>query len=494
MSIYYHDLLVKADDETGGQINVSHPILDRSRPMVMMTADYPMVETNDPNPPKYTTEGDLANDLKRNGIQFELTKGKYSGKNETSVIAYDMPPDLAHELAKKYRQESYVHIEPNGMAKLRYSGGQDKDDPNDNNAPFIPLEGRYRQEVGTPKVFDHEPENNFTYVPSLGKYVSLDFDWSTPPSQLQTFKGETTMKNEYTIGEVKAEIANLLKKHLNEYEESLIELRKSDHKGQLPHNPKEERQIKEIASSYEKKGKSPEQSKAIAYATVNAQHKAESCTKCGKSECECKSMHKSMACKKCGTMMKGETCSKCGEMSAGTKKNEAVSMMEKKGDKSAKGPQETPDKTKEAAKADGSGGDVAKGKLGKAEEDIKLMLGLELLFKAEESSSKEETSEETSSPERGSHEETPEEEESEAKKSVHNMKGEMAKGFKAGEMKAPPGMTGDKAPEHASHTIPSVKGPSTLEKIKSAASKLGSSHTIPGSSRVGGATFPPNKK
>ena len=105
MSIYYHDLLVKADDETGGQINVSDPILDRSRPMVMMTADYPMVETNDPNPPKYTTEGDLANDLKRNGVEFELTKGKYSGKNETSVIAYDMPPELAHELAKKYRRE-----------------------------------------------------------------------------------------------------------------------------------------------------------------------------------------------------------------------------------------------------------------------------------------------------------------------------------------------------------------------------------------------------
>lgn len=472
MPIYFKDLPLKKSDE----LAIAHPILDRSRSVVLMSGDEPKFPH--PDYPSPSTDK-LAEELKRHGVEFDVTRGKYE-KPERSIIAYDMDRGLADQLARKYGQESYVHIEPNGMAKLHYVNGVYKTHDED---PGIPQDGKHRPESGSPQVVDTEPEDNYTYVPSINKFVTLGFDWS--PQGLKS-DGEKTMKNEYSVAEVKAEIAKVLKK----YEEALAELRKGEELDKKS-PPGHERQVEHIAESYEKKGKSPGQAKAIAAATAWKEHgeeskghrhkKAETCAKCGKAECACKGE----ACKKCGEMSKaGEMCAKCGEMSAGgTKKNEAVSMMEKKGDKSAKGPQETPDKTKEAAEASGSGGDVAKGKLGKAEEDIAMLLELEDLFKAEggrlaslrqkaklagitalatgavlgnaavphlygaivgdksahlhppaavsakapvrKKEGEEESSEETSSPERSSHEETPSSEESKkTKKSVHNVKSE----------------------------------------------------------------------
>ena len=470
MSKFYY-IPIRKNDEMQTPA-VAHPLLDRTRPVVLMTADNP---SGDPSVKgKYTTEGDLVKDLKAHNVNFELTHGKYVGVPEKSIIAYDMPIELAHQLAKKYGQESYIHIDPSsGGAKFVYAYGSGPVDPTKKDSPKIKLEGTMHKESGTPELFEQAPEDYYTFVPSANKFIRLGFDFDklhqSPHmrnEELASFAPEENImeKTEFTIEEVKAEIARVLKKHMEEHENFLVDLKKKElgkgdkdvpeqfkqtyestpkkfgkesHEGKLPHNKDEERQIRHIASSYEEKGKSPEQSKAIAYATVNAQHKAESCAKCGKAECSCKAE----SCKKCGTMMKADMCAKCGEMSAGkvAKKNEAVSIMEKKGDKNAKGPQETPDKTKEAAKADGSGGDVAKGKLGKTEivQAVETLIELDVafasLFKKEESS--EESSEETSSPERGSHEETPEDEES--KKDMDKAFG-MGRVAASGAIPAPP--------------------------------------------------------
>jgi hypothetical protein len=342
---------------------------------------------------KYTTQADLAGDLKRHGIEFELTNGKYN-KPEQSVIAYDMPIELAHHLAKKYGQESFIHIDPKqGGAKLVYSNGEgyldpthDDETPAAKRSPKIPLEGSMHVESSTPELFDQAPEDYYTFVPSANKYIRLGFDFGSrhqsphmKNEELARLQGENTMKSEYTVQEALGEIAKVLKK----YEVELAELAKKEtHSGQLPHTDEEERKIKHIAAAYEKKGESPEKSKAIAYATVNAQHKAESCAKCGKAECECKA--EGMSCKKCGEMTKASMCAKCGEMSSGsTKKNEAVSIFSKDGDKDAKGQDKIPEKTKKApAKDDGSGGDVTKGKMTKAEEDVAMLLELEGLTKS----------------------------------------------------------------------------------------------------------------
>jgi hypothetical protein len=424
-----------------------------------MTADAPYDKTLTG---KYTTEGDLVRDLKAHNINHELTHGKYNGVPETSVIAYDMPIDLAHALSKKYGQESFVHVDPvSGGAKLVYSNGAGNVDPTDDKSPKIPLEGTMHKETGTPELFDNAPEDYFTFIPSAGKFIRIGFDFDKrhqaphmKNEELATHKPEENdmAKNEYTIEEVKAEIAKVLKKHMEEHENFLLDLKKKELEKKSP--PGHERQVEHIAESYEKKGKSPGQAKAIAAATAWKQHGEEkkghkhsetvskaACEKCGKAECVCKGG----SCKKCGTMMKAGECMKCGDMSRGkpTEKNEAVSFMDKKGDKSAKGPQETPDKTKEAAEASGSGGDVTKGKLGKSEIELAVETLAELdaafnsLFKKEESS---EESEETSSPERSSHEETSESEES---------KKNMDKSIGAGRMAA----TGAFPPP----SIPSVK-------------------------------------
>lgn len=390
MPKYYYIPLSKSNEPAAPA--ATNPLIDRTRSVVLMTADDPWDKSMKG---KFTTEGDLATDLKQHGVEFELTHGKYK-KPEQSVIAYDMPLELAHHLAKKYGQESFIHIDPKqDGAKLIYSNGNgyadskhDDNTPEHQRSPSIPLEGSMHTEAGAPELFDQAPEDFYTFVPSANKFIRLNFDFDTRHQSphmkneaLAQFQGENTMKSEYTVQEALGEIAKVLKK----YEAELAELHKKEsHSGQLPHTDKEERKIKHIAAAYEKKGKSPKQSKAIAYATVNEQHKAESCAKCGKSECECKA--EGMSCKKCGEMTKaGSMCAKCGEMSAGkpTEKNEAVSMFSKDGDKDAKGQDKIPEKTKKApAKDDGSGGDVSKGKMGKAEESMKMLLELEELTKS----------------------------------------------------------------------------------------------------------------
>jgi hypothetical protein len=357
-----------------------------------------------------TNNDDLAKYLANQKAKFEITQGMYNGIPERSIILYGLDPQKVDEIARHFGQESFVHIDATGehpVGHMRYVNGSDKGQHN----PQIPS--------GT-QVFGQTPPNFYTTIPGTNQHVRFDFDWSTKhpntpkcetctSSQSQAqITGDDTMKK-YSVEQVKEAIAGLIKKEMEAHEGFMSELHKADMEKKSP--PGHEKQVEHIAESYEKKGKSAGQAKAIAAATAWKQHKehgehskeasapaekAESCEKCGKAECECKKAE----CKKCGTMMKAGACAKCDMSDVKPEKSMSKSAVEEvasflafadrlvkaasdKDDKKlntgnnkmqsfsdkamgGKGPEGTGE-TEEVSEGSGSGGDVEKGKkLGKA--------------------------------------------------------------------------------------------------------------------------------
>lgn len=86
--------------------------------------------------------------------------GKY-GETENSLIVFDLSPAAAQHFAQKYGQESYIIHQASGEAWLVYTET-----------------GKAHPAVGY-KTFEKRPDDNFTYVPSAGKYFTIDFAWNT---------------------------------------------------------------------------------------------------------------------------------------------------------------------------------------------------------------------------------------------------------------------------------------------------------------------------
>ena len=205
-------------------------------------------------------------------------------------------------------------------------------------------------------------------------------------------------------------IAGALKKHVKEHEDFMLGLRKSGHEMEKKSPPGHEKQVEHIAESYEEKGKSAGQAKAIAAATAWKQHKehgehskeaaapakkAESCKKCGKAECMGKCDMSDV--KPEGSMSKSEVIgleqfleviAKAEESSDG-KDPAPLSFTDKK--MGGKGPAKVP-ASKEVS-APGSGDDK---KAGKPEKAPALTKGV-YDIKAEESHKEESSSKEESS-------------------------------------------------------------------------------------------------
>jgi hypothetical protein len=329
-----------------------HPVFMPPEDMYMITGDYPNFDQGG-NPLKkdgtdvfQSRNAQLVEklqEMKRTNpkINWEEAKGRYNSKDEQSLLVSGIPVSDVVKLAKEHGQESFVHLPPYPQAnRMVYVNG-----------PHV-NEHEHGIRENT-KTYLSAPSNNFTFLPSLGKYLQLDFNWGNyHPNESQDScpddtggpQGEPAMKSEKSVNDAVKAIAELLKKEIRQYEDFLVELRKAD-----------------------------------------------KCGECGKSPCACKGVKK---CSKCGDMMtKMDKCSKC-DMSGVTHKHEqdivevaqflavanALVKAEKSTEDSAplsltdkekggKGIKDTP-KSKVIPQP-GSGGDINKGKLAKAVHSVK---------------------------------------------------------------------------------------------------------------------------
>jgi hypothetical protein len=329
-----------------------HPVFMPPEDMYMITGDYPNF---DPNGNALKKDGsdvfqsrnaqlvERLQEMKRTNpkINWEQAKGRYNGMDEQSLLVSGIPVSDVVKLAKERGQESFVHLPPYPQAnKMVYVNGSHANEH----------EHGIRQNT---KTYASAPSNNFTFLPSLGKYLQLDFNWGNyHPNESQDScpedtggpQGEPAMKSEKTVTDATKAIANLLKKEIKQHEDFLVELRKAD-----------------------------------------------KCGECGKSPCACKGVKK---CSKCGDMTKMDKCSKCDmdavhEGSAHHKSEKDIVEIaqffavmdamskaeEKKGAKNLQnepvsltdggdGPKKTPESKKVAAP--GSGDDAKAGKVEKA--------------------------------------------------------------------------------------------------------------------------------
>lgn len=344
MPIFYNDMpLNKADmtsqmsDPTVGNTPpkepdpvpwspTDHPVFMPKEDMYMISGDNPKYDPNGseitPESPFRSRNTQLVEKLQQMSrrdprIQFEVGDGRYNGTDEQSVLLKGLPVADVMKLAKEHGQESFVHLPPYPQAhKMVYANG-----PHANEH-----EHGIRENT---KTFAQPPSDYFTFLPSLGKYLRLDFNWGnyhpndskdSCPDDTGGPQGEPAMKSEKTVVDAAKAIAELLKKEIKQHEDFLVELRKADMEKKSP--PGHEKQVEHIAASYEEEGKSAGQAKAIAAATAWKQHKehgehkkGECCKKCGKAECmgkcDMSDVKKAEPCKKCGMKMEGPSCKKC---------------------------------------------------------------------------------------------------------------------------------------------------------------------------------------
>lgn len=105
----------------------------------------------------------LADDLLRSEYQIVHATGKY-GQKENSLIIIRIDYYAALYFARKYGQGSFIYA-ANGLAWLIYTTDES-----------------VRPAVGY-ELFDHEPDDNYTFVPGQG-YFTYIFDWDVEPAKL----------------------------------------------------------------------------------------------------------------------------------------------------------------------------------------------------------------------------------------------------------------------------------------------------------------------
>lgn len=100
------------------------------------------------------------------GVKYEMTLGKYEGKDEPSYCIEGLTRAQAISLAKAYGQESLCFMEGSfsmgNSWKLIYVNGEN--------------EGKYLNQSGRVVFSDVEPKDNFTKF-NNGGYLQIDFNW-----------------------------------------------------------------------------------------------------------------------------------------------------------------------------------------------------------------------------------------------------------------------------------------------------------------------------
>lgn len=110
----------------------------------------------------------LGRHLKQMGLRAEPRQGRY-GYPEKSWMVYGPTREQMFRLGRRFGQESVVYSQ-GGKHELLYTNG--------------PNAGRYHPALSY-EWFDREPEDYYTYMPELGGYLRLNFDWDVlHPSNL----------------------------------------------------------------------------------------------------------------------------------------------------------------------------------------------------------------------------------------------------------------------------------------------------------------------
>jgi len=174
-----------------------HPLLSGGT-VGIMSADRPTYASLDPAHGHET----LGKMLRRHGLQFEETHGRYQ-EPERSYIIHNIQPNLLRWFGKLFGQESVVHSQ-NGQHRLLYVNG--------------PRDGQYHpQTLDKPvEVFDQHPDDFYTAVPGHG-YVRINFDWNRLHPMVET----GTRKSEYTPEEAVQILLKHVQERMKDFEELL---------------------------------------------------------------------------------------------------------------------------------------------------------------------------------------------------------------------------------------------------------------------------------
>lgn len=132
--------------------------------LTLMTDENPKFDYNE------TVCADLQHILEMLGVKYEMTLGKYEGKQEKSFCVEGLTRPQAISLAKAYGQESICFMEGDWSMgnswKLIYVNGEN--------------EGKYINQVGRVVWSDVQPEDNYTmFGASLkdAEYLQINFNW-----------------------------------------------------------------------------------------------------------------------------------------------------------------------------------------------------------------------------------------------------------------------------------------------------------------------------
>lgn len=183
-----------------------HPLFAGPGPVGIISADSPLTipET------KGGTQA-LAKELDHLGLKYEPTDGKY-GNPESSFIVYNPTREQMIDLGRRYGQEGVVYT-LKGRHQLIYTNGPNKG----KHAP-----GRQGAEL-----FMEPPPDYYTRIPNKG-YMRLHFDHNNLVDDAGMTKSEQNMSKDLEVNEIRQMLAKSIKAKIDEYTDTLVELRKRE--------------------------------------------------------------------------------------------------------------------------------------------------------------------------------------------------------------------------------------------------------------------------
>ncbi len=142
----------------------AHPLFSGKTTVGMISAENPRFQSEIQG--GHEALGDLLRSL---GLKHQETQGRY-GSPERSYLVYGPSREQMFDLGRRFGQEAVVFSQ-GGRHEMLYSNG--------------PKAGRFHPSTGH-ELFDEAPSDYFTWMPDMGKYLRLAFDWdSVHPAPLQ---------------------------------------------------------------------------------------------------------------------------------------------------------------------------------------------------------------------------------------------------------------------------------------------------------------------
>ena len=162
-----------------------HPLFSGKQTVGMMTAEAPRFPSQHSG-----GNAELQGELRKAGLQHELTHGSYGGP-EHSFIIYGPTREQMYDLGKRYGQEAVIYGQ-DGKYEMMYTNG----DKAGKSHPGLPLV-RFSQK---------QPDDYYTHFPNRG-YVTLHFGEKTHDSPV---KQTMPMSMQAPAAVAKSEIVNAL--------------------------------------------------------------------------------------------------------------------------------------------------------------------------------------------------------------------------------------------------------------------------------------------